>query len=389
MIKLSKFITIIILFALGLLLDKATTKIFLPALPEMMHKLHINRSQAQMFLPSVGIGIVFSQLLFGYLANFIHDRILLIILATILSVGALLAVFDVNYYILITAMFIQGFGVGVLFSLSQSLLPKHYPDQAIKVFSFASMSLSYATPLLILFGALLFESFGWSSLYLLILCTSLIAMIFASLLPDETSQVDLSEISIGHLCRMYKAFFQNRLFIKYALSIALFNSSLAIFYTISPFLIIHDLGYSKITYSYMLFIPLTGLFIGRLINGWICQFFQCHQLVFFSLLWSLAISLLMFFVAFIWTNAFITLFLFMLYLIGLGICSPNARVTAMTAVNKHIGFAASILTLLTMFFCTCASTIAAQFSDDLMTGLMVSFSAMNLFIFILIKDQEA
>lgn len=371
-------IVAIVIASFGIFLDSAASVMYLPALPSLLDNMHISRSWTQLCVPAMYCGFMLSLLLFGYFIYRCSQKWLLILLLLLYIIGAVLTLSLLNIYYLLGGMFVQGLGLGLTYSLSLSFVKEIFKDKSIRILSYINMIFAFSTPLGLILGAHLSQLYGWSSIFYVLIAISIVFVICCLFLPSTQTTSKYKPNSYVNYLYQIRNQFNSPVFLKNTLSLSLFTANLGVFYTISPFLFVHDLHYSPSTYSYLMLIPTSGLFLGSVLSGKLISAYSPEALVRFSIVWGVFISILIFLTSLILLNGLLIMILFMFYFIGYGLNSSCTRIGAMSVSVYSIAFA-GVVCLVSLDLITASGTIiAAHIDDELLSTLVLVISILNM-----------
>ena len=200
-------------------------------------------------------------------------------------------------------------------------------------------------------GGHLTEIFDWRATFILLtVCSILIFLLVCYFQPKKKPTYQFT--SFGKIFQDAKNLYLHPTYAKYVLPIMLSCAGLYVFYTIAPFLIIHELHYSPHSFGHFMFIPVAGLLIGRIFGIFFGHRWSKAKMIYFGILYNISGSLLMLFFTLINKENEWTLMGSMgIYLIGLAIISTSARAGTMMLTTSLAATAASLLAVsVNLFF---------------------------------------
>ena len=207
------------------------------------------------------------HLVYGYLSdNFGRKKIILFAFIAYVSSSLSILFFDQSYFLLLFLRFIQSAGACVGIVLSIAIIKDITPEKdTYKIIAFvisANMTIPIFSPII---GGILNEYFGWQSIHLFLIISSIPLIFYSWFKLDETN----AYVNQGQ-SKIQKKFFE--LFYKKNFYILLLFSLIGIFTSftfiaISPFLIITLKGYNSIDLGFMSFFVSLGFVVGCLLSG--------------------------------------------------------------------------------------------------------------------------
>jgi len=207
------------------------------------------------------------HLVYGYLSdNFGRKKIILFALIAYISSSLLILFFDQSYFLLLFFRFMQSAGACVGIVLSIAIIKDITPEKdTYKIIAFvisANMTIPIFSPII---GGVLNEYFGWQSIHLFLIISSIPLIFYSWFKLDETNKhinQGQSKIQRKFFALLYKKNFN--ILLLFSL-ISIFTSFT--FVAISPFLIITLKGYNSIDLGFMSFFVSLGFIIGSLLSG--------------------------------------------------------------------------------------------------------------------------
>jgi MFS transporter, DHA1 family, 2-module integral membrane pump EmrD len=377
-----------VIIAFLFIINSCAPTLFLPALPQIAVFFHISPSHVKLAVPCFLGGVVISGLLVGNISDKIGKTNMMKILIPLYIVGTAISAFSTDIWLLLAGIIMQGCGAGSILALSQAVMADVFEDKKTltKQISYISFGTTWVIAFGTVIGGYLTHHLSWRYTFIVLGLFALCIYPLIWCLP-KTKLSAKSTSPIRNSLRLLT----HKGYLRFVLCYSFAGAGLSVFYTLSPFLIIHDLHISAKDYGVLMFIPIAGLMLGRLISG-----LQSHRSNIFmtkiGLIFIFIGSIMMFWVGF---SAFIQALIIMLsmavYLIGLGIISPNARSGALTLMPAAVATAATLLSVLVNIMSSVHSFIMAKFFEEFLAeGLLVLsiLSFCSFFIFDVYKNKK-
>lgn len=377
-----------IVAAMSTILDKFSISVFLPALPLLTQALDGSRVLGQHSVALYAVGVALSQLVWGYLSDIWGRRTVLLILAPIYIAGCAITALSTQMSQALVGLLLQGFGVGAMFSVTQALVGASFGErQSVKALAYIAMTVTWASAIGSMIGGWLVHHFSWeSSFVFLALCALLIAPLY--LLVSETPQDRDGPISVQKVAGDYLRVARQGEYLKYVLTVALLNAGLFVFYTVSPFLIIRDLGLSAGHYGMLMMVPLTGFMIGRYICGRLAERVAGDTLILSgNVIAVVGAAAMVVSTATLGLDPWTVMFPMAVYLIGMGVTAPAARAQAMHTNVILMGTAASLLSVAVNAFAAANSFLASHLDDSVMPLYILTVGVLNLALFVFLAHR--
>lgn len=378
----SKSSIVAMIAAVSIILDRFSATVFLPALPFLSASLAVSRDEGQLVYTTYLFGVTVSQSISGYFADLCGYKVILLLLLPLYAAGTIIAAASPDFYLLLLGMVIQGLGMGGIFSISQALVGFRFGKKnAAKALAYITLFVSWSPALGPIIGGSLTHHLGWRSSFLfLAILTLLIAPLF--LLLPKPKESHLKSFSFISMLRDYFQLYSKRDYLKFALNVAFMNAGLVVFFTISPFLVITDLHYSARAYGYFIFIPISGIMLGRFLCTQFCKFFTAQIIIQLGNVIAIFGATSLVITAYTkYENAWTIMFSMAIYLTGLGLSVPQARAGAMYVMVAFIGTAASLLSVTVNVFSAAHSYLAARVVDQFMAWYILTISVVNILLY--------
>lgn len=375
--------------ALSTVLDKFSIAVFLPALPFLTDSLQVSREDGQLSVSAYFAGVALSQLVWGYVSDVRGRRRVLLTLLPIYLAGCLMTALSGGFFMASAGLFVQGFGIGGVFSVTQALIGHGFGrERAAKALAAIAMMVSWSSALGAVIGGWLVHHMDWHASFLFLgLCAALMVPLYLALPADRPT--DAGKISPVKVARDYLGLATERVFMKYVLTVALLNAGLFVFYTVSPFLIIHDLGLSPRQYGLFMLIPFTGFMLGRFLCTRLLGRISGDGLIRIGGLTALiGGGAMVAGSATMGQSAWVIMLSMALYLVGMGLAAPNARANAMHSHAALIGAAASFLSVVVNALGAGNGFIAAHMPDRFMAWYILAAGLMTLTLFALLDRRS-
>lgn len=378
----SSRLTVAGIAAASTLLEKFSLSVFLPALPVLALALGSSESLSQQSVAVYMVGIALSQLVWGYVSDVWGRRAVLVILTPIYVTGCVITALSTGLPSAQVGFFLQGFGVGAMFSVTQALVGDRFGKAgSTKALAYIALVITWGAAAGILIGGWLVHHFPWQINFVFLAGFALLIAPFYLLVSDfrDGGPDRISLLKVG---REYLSLVRNPDYLRHVMTVTLHNAVLIAFYTVSPFLLIDDLGIKPGHYSTLMLIPLSGFMLGRLICGWLTDHMESNAIINLGNVTSLLGSVAMV-AAFagIGLHALAIMVPMALYLTGMGVAAPAARANAMHTKALLIGTAASLLSVIVNGFSAASSFVAAHLPDTALPAYVLVVSIANLALF--------
>ena len=322
------------------------------------------------------------HLVYGYLSdNFGRKKIILFALIVYISSSLLILFFDHSYFLLLFFRFIQSAGACVGIVLSIAIIKDITPEKdTYKIIAFvisANMTIPIFSPII---GGVLNEYFGWQSIHLFLIISSIPLIFYSWFKLDETNKyINQGQSQIKR--KFFELLYKKNFYILLLFSlIGIFTSFT--FIAISPFLIITLKGYNSIDLGFMSFFVSLGFIIGSLLSG----FFKFKAILMIKI--GTVICFLNYFFLFIYLfyiNDFEILILYFfisLATLGKGLIIPSVSGLIVNFNKRISGTSLGFVSFIKLLFASLSILLIGKIIEDYF--LFIFFLYLILYIFSLI-----
>ncbi|ORX57899.1 MFS general substrate transporter [Piromyces finnis] len=195
------FINVNISMFSGTMLTTALTT----ALPPIMKEFHVDVSTAQWLTSGFTLTMSIIIPLTSFLMNHFKTKKLFLTAIFFFLVGLTIALFSVNFPMLLTGRIVQAFGSGLMSSLAQTIILTIYPPaERGYAMGWFGLSLGAAPIIAPTISGVLVDSVGWRMIFVLamaimIMCLIYTIIIFDDVLPNRESHFDFISFVLSAL----------------------------------------------------------------------------------------------------------------------------------------------------------------------------------------------
>lgn len=355
----------IIILILGLLtaFGPLSIDMYLPALPEIAKDFNVGLSSVQLSLASFLVGIALGQIFYGPLTDRFGRKKPLYFGLTLYAIASFMCASTQDVDSLILFRFIQALGSCAGMVISRAIVRDLYrPHECAKIFSLLMLIMGLAPILAPIFGGLLTAAFGWRSIFWVLTSISVVALIAVHFFLKETHTPD-DKYEVKNIFKNYISIMGDREFATHTLAMALVYAGMFAYITGSAFVFISHYGLTPNQYSWVFGINAFGLIFFSQVNGRLLRK-STPQALLKYVYPSVALSgVLLFVVGYfngpLWAMC-LGLFLFIL---NMGMISPNAAASALANQKKHAGSASALMGTIQFTVSALISSSVSHFHD--------------------------
>lgn len=242
---------------------------FLPALPSLALSLNATPIQAQQIISAYLLGFAMMSLWHGAIADAVGRRPVVLTAIGVYLAGSLACTLAPSIEWLIAARFVQGLAGGVGMVLSRAIIRDCFEGiSAQKMLSNVMVIFSVAPAVAPILGGMLFEWFGWRSIFgfMLVGATALWCWLWRSL-PETLPVSARQTLRPLPLARSYLEVFRRRDFLLLAVALGLNFSALFLYIVASPAFLLEHLKFGPTEFGWFFIPAIGGMMVGnRIIN---------------------------------------------------------------------------------------------------------------------------
>lgn len=377
-----KFAEFVALTAMMMSLVALSIDAMLPALSAIGDELGVRHENTNQFIISLlFLGMSAGQIIYGPLSDAVGRKPAIYLGFGIFITGTLFSLFATSFTMMLTGRILQGFGAAGPRIVSIALVRDQYegPKMA-RVMSFV-MTIFILIPILApALGQVMFNLFGWRSIFGLFLFLSLFSLAWFSLrMPETLSKEKRMPFTFGRIISATHEILSTLQSLMYTIIFGLvFGMYLGYLNSSQQILQIqYDLGE-----LFPLYFGILAIAFGTatLINSKLVMLFNMHTLVRFAMQALAALSAIFLAVA-ILQNGHPPLWSLMLFLLSLffaiGILSGNLNALAMEPLGHIAGIGAATIGSLSTFTALSIGMLIGQCYDGTVLPLVTGFLVLS------------
>jgi DHA1 family bicyclomycin/chloramphenicol resistance-like MFS transporter len=362
-------------------LGSLSTGIYLPSMPSIGRHFAVDADEVQVTLTTFLAGFALAQLALGPLSDRFGRRPVLLSGLAIYLVATFACALAPSIEFLTAARFAQAVGACAPQIIARAMIRDSFDrDRAARVMSIIGMAFALIPPLGPLVGGKLEVLFGWQSTFLAVgVLGAVLATIVVLRLGETNRQLDPSALIPVHMLRNYGTLVRDRIYIGYALSVAVTFGGLFAYLTGAPFVFISLLGVQPDHFGYLSLTNVIGYTAGALINNRIVARVGSPVMARAGMAFVASSGVAMIAAALLgWFSIAAIIGPFMLFMVGLALTMPNAMAGALSRHPRMAGASSALLGFLQMGFATGASYAVSHVHAPSQMPMVGVFTVMTL-----------
>jgi DHA1 family bicyclomycin/chloramphenicol resistance-like MFS transporter len=318
--------------------------IYLPALPSVQAHFGVSVAQANATVSLTLIAFAIGILVYGPLSDRYGRRPIIFAGQLVFAAGNLLCLLAPGFALLLTGRIVQALGTSAGVVVSRAMLGDLYGrEKMARMLAFLTMVMVVGPTVAPLVGGLLTESFGWQSIFVLLLVLNLVILVLAMRHLPETRTAAARSVGTAALARESLALLTRPAFLRFTVQASIIYAIFLTFISIAPYVMI-SLGHSATEYGTWYLMVAFGYFLGNWVVTRYATRIGLQRLIRWGVNLQLACALAgtALVLAGAWHPAAIFLPMGLLGL-GQGLALPNITASAVSLAPRTPGAAASML----------------------------------------------
>lgn len=237
------------------------SEMYVPALGMIQHHFHSDAAKVGLSLSIYMAGFSVAQLFYGALSDQVGRKPPLLIGLVLFLAGTLGCTFAGSIEAFLVFRLVQALGVGAAYVLWQPMVFDLFHGSEVQRLFGRLMAVGSLSPALApLFGGYLTQSFGWQSVFWVIMSVTAVLIVWTAAGYRESLSFEARQpFSARKLLREYQSLLRSRFFLGHAGAIACGIGTYFVFLTMLP-IVLSDLNYSPELIGSM-YLPLVIAFI--------------------------------------------------------------------------------------------------------------------------------
>jgi len=357
-----------VIFVLGLLaaIGPFSIDLYLPAFPEIAHRLQTDVASVMLSLSSFFVGISFGQLIYGPLIERYGRKKPLYVGLLLYAFSSVACLYALTVDQLIAYRFFQALGGCVGMVTSRAMVRDLFEISDIpKVFSNLMLVSSLSLIIAPTVGGYLTFYFGWQSVFVFLLILILIILLSVYFILPESKDPDPTySLRPKAILGKFKIVLGNQQFIVYTATSAIAYSALYAYVSGAPyvFMVVYDLN-EKI-FGWIFGLIAAGLISASQFNNLLLRKYTSEQVIKTTLVIQSLLGISLFIVTILGvTNIYLFVSLVFLFLACQGFNFPNASAISMAPFSKNAGSASALMGFFQLMCGAILSAMVGIFED--------------------------
>ena len=358
-------------------LQPLATDLYLASMPGLRIEFAASVSSVQLTLAVFTLAFGLSQLVYGPLSDRFGRRPVLVFGVTVYAIASFACAFAPTLGWLIAGRFFQALGACSGQVVGRAIIrDNHEGPAAARMFGLIQTGVVMVPIVGPTLGGAMYAASGWRSVFLLIAAIgALLSLAVIRWLPETNRHPDPSATAPGMLIANTKMILGHRRFVGYMLIVAFAYTGLAIWLSLSPYVLIDLLGLSP---------QMFGVVFGAPVLGYIATNFAVARLahrhgidrllsigtVLAAIAGTIGLGLAL---AGVQTLAAVVGPMF-LYMVAMGLNQPAAMAGAISPFARNAGTASALLGCLTMLAGAVGGYVAGRVHDGTTLTVGVGFA---------------
>lgn len=391
-----KHIELVIVLGLITAFAPISIDMYLPALPEIAHKLNSNLDTVQYSLAVFFIGVAIGQLIYGPLTDRFGRRAPLFFGVAIYIAASIGCAMANSITLLITLRFFQALGCCAGIVVPRAAVRDLFErKEAAKVFSSLLLVMGVSPILAPLVGGYINQYFGWRAIFwALVGCGALGSLMAYFKLPEtHAPEKRHKNLSLKSSLNTYGELLRDRHFMGYALCGALAQGTMFAYITGSPFVLIKYYHIAPENYGLFFGANAFGLIFTAQMNRLLLKKYELDIVLQKALMIVATMGIVLVAAAIANTSLVYMAGAIFIFISAMGATFPNSSAGALTHQGARAGAASALLGAIQFAIGFCSSSLVSLFDNQTlfpMTGVMCGCALLSISTyFILVKKPQS
>ena len=375
------FTEFVILISLMMALTALSIDAMLPALAQIGSDLQVqNANDRQLVISMIFLGLAFGQLFFGPLSDSIGRKPAIYSGLTLFMIGTLVAMFAVNFSMILIGRLLQGVGVSAPRAVTLALVRDQFSGRAMaRVMSFV-MTVFILVPMLApTMGQAILSFAGWRAIFGSFLLLAILVLVwFALRQPETLAPENRAPFTGQRILNMTQEIMRNRLSLGYTVTAGLISGAF-IGYLNSAQQIFQEQYALGSLFSIYFGVIASSIGLASLLNARLVMRFGMRFLVRTSLIVIVVLSMATLGIALFFAGQ-PPLWIFMTYLMlsffCVGILFGNLNSLAMEPLGHAAGIGAAVVGALSTLISVLLGTVIGQSYNETILPLVVGLAVL-------------
>ncbi len=319
---------------------------FLPSMPQMARDFDTSTGTVSLAVTLFIFSFAASQLVYGPASDRFGRRPVLLAGLALFIAGGAFCLFANSVEVLVAGRILQGLGGGAGPAIANAVIVDVYKrERAHGILAIMTVSIALAPMLSPIAGGFLHEVWGWRSVFVVLVGIGvLLAGAFATLIPETNAHRDANALNARGMASNYAGLFRSRVYVTFALVMALLFSGQLIFISTSSFVLVDDLGVSETTFGFSFGFVAFGIMAGATISRRLAGKWPSRRIVMTAAVVGFGAAMVMAGLALGGAANLAAIVVPMFVLAGgNGLARPAATAAALTEFPRTAGLASAVL----------------------------------------------
>lgn len=241
---------------------------FLPSMPQMARDFDTSTGTVSLAVTLFIFSFAASQLVYGPASDRFGRRPVLMAGLALFVAGGVFCLAANSVGVLVVGRVLQGLGGGAGPAIANAIIVDVYRrERAHGILAIMTVSIALAPMLSPIAGGFLHEAWGWRSVFVVLVAIGvLLGAAFALLIPETNAERDENALNARGMASNYAGLFRSRVYVTFALVMALLFSGQLIFISTSSFVLVDELGVSETTFGFSFGFVAFGIMLGATVS---------------------------------------------------------------------------------------------------------------------------
>lgn len=409
----------ILIFALVLgSVGHLATDIYLPSLPNLTEYFTTSNAYVQLTLTAYMLSYCLTPLIMGPISDHIGRKKPILFGLVISLIATLGCIYANSIYALIMARFLQGIGLGMVATVSRTILPDNFTGQRLaKYFSYMTMFMPLVLAIGPPLGGIIQDNSSWQTVFGFLMIHMVILLFIVKIYFQDKSRPQEAKMNskqngvisnqenkqtsmdkhIKHINMLkkiqifnsYKLLFKNTRFIRYSACSVILFMGITAYLAVNPFLFQNVFGLTPTQNGCVALILFASTFISGFINSRLITVYPGKKMLYMANILIFSSGFLLYFVSQLNDMTFLNFIFFVLpFFLSVPIVFSITGSIALSSVQGNFGAATALLSTFQYLGGALSSFLISFADQETVVPLGITFIILGILFFLTLFFEQ-
>lgn len=360
----AQFLTLTLLIIINYIMDI----FFLPTLPLVAQTFGASKYDVQLSIPIILFATAISYMFSGFYSDVIGSKKILIFIMGLFFVGLLTSALSSNIFVFLFGMCLQG--LSAYNALLYKYVEYNVETSTVKFMATLGVIGIIALPISTTLAGHVTDALSWRYVFGGLACVVLVVFMLTCFLPESRREKH-SSLSFRDTITNMRFILKQKIFLKHLSTFSAISASGYVFFTLSPFIFIHDFHFTARYFGLLLFIPFSGQLLGMILTVVLNHYVSHKAIILIGQGFALMGLVLFLSVFYIYPSAYVIMVCVGIYMIGQPLVKTTLRAKVVTINAALAGTTAAFFAVMANIINGVSGSIGARQDGEMMALYML------------------